>query len=310
MGLAPALSSVSERPSRGLIATGVTVAILAISTAAVLVRSSEAPSVIIAFYRLAIATALLGAAALVLPERRREIRGLGRRDWLGLGLVGVVLAIHFWSWFVSLELTTVAASVVLVTLHPVLVAVVSRRLYGEGLTGAGWLGVAVALAGGVLIAGTDYRVGLGPLLGDGLALVGALAAATYFLAGRGYRQRFSLLAYVVPVYLASTLTLLALSLLTRAPLTGYPLEEYAIFAALALLPMVLGHTVLNWALRHVTAPVIATTVLAEPVGASLLAYLVLAEVPPAGTLVGGGVVLAGIGLVVVRGRRLKRAPEA
>lgn len=156
----------------------------------------------------------------------------------------------------------------------------------------------VAFGGGVVVVSGDVQIGWGSAVGDGLALVGALAAAAYFLAGRRYRGRLSLFTYVVPVYAASAVTLVLASWGTGTALTGYPWREYALFLALAVVPMVIGHTLLNWALKHVTAPVVATAILGEPVGATVLALIVLGEVPPAVTVLGGAIVLAGIGLVV------------
>jgi drug/metabolite transporter (DMT)-like permease len=225
-----------------------------------------------------------------------------------------VLAAHFASWVASLGLTTVAASVVLVTLHPVIVAVLSTWLFGEGLRARGYVGIVVALVGGVVITLGDAQRGSQPLLGDALALVGALGAAAYFLAGRGYRKRLGLLAYVTPVYGVAALALLAGSVLVPAPyggpLAGYDARQLVLFLALAGFPMILGHTVLNWALKYVTAPVIATTILGEPVGASLLALVFLREVPGVLTLAGGALVLLGIGVTALAGGGEAAAPEA
>lgn len=279
--------------------------IVAISTSAILIRLSDAPPLVIAFYRLLYATLLL--APFALWKARHELLQLSRRDWLGLGAVGAVLALHFASWITSLSLTSVAASVVLVTLHPVFVAFVSKRVFGEGVGTLGWIGVVLALLGGVVIVSGDLSVGQ-TALGDGLALVGALAAAIYFLAGRGYRKRLSLLAYVTPVYASCALVLGILMFTLPSPYGGspmhLPLRDHLLFLAMALGPMILGHTVLNWALKYVTAPVIATTIVGEPVGSTLLALLILQEAPPATALAGGLLVLAGIGIVAaVEARR-------
>ena len=299
-------------PPRALLGLAVAGSVLAISTAAVLVVYSDAPPVAIAFHRLLYATLLLLPFAAW--RARDELRVLSGRDWLGLGAVGVVLAIHFAAWITSLDLTSVASSVFLVTLHPVLVALLSQRLYGEGVTRRALGGVALALLGGGVIVWSDRGGGASPLVGDALALLGALAAATYFLAGRGYRRRLSLLAYVVPVYAASALTLGVLLVLVPppygGPLAGYPLREHLLFLALAAVPMVLGHTVLNWALKYVTAPVIATTILGEPVGASILTFLLLGQSPSALTLAGGALVLIGIGAVALSPTPPRPAPPA
>jgi len=133
--------------------------------------------------------------------------------------------------------------------------------------------------------------------------VGAGAAAVYFLAGRGFRRRLPLMAYVLPVYASSTLVLGILLVALPAPwggaVRGYAAPEQLLFLALAIVPMIMGHTLLNWALRHVTAPVIATTILGEPIGSSILALIILKEAPPTTTLAGGLIVLAGIAAVAL-----------
>jgi drug/metabolite transporter (DMT)-like permease len=288
----------SGRPSAGALIAILATAVLAISTAAVLVRLSQAPSLVLAFYRLAIATVLLAPVALARSRPRQALASLDAGEVLRLAGVGLVLALHFAVWFESLAYTTVAASVVLVTLHPVFVGIASDRLFDEGLGRVGWVGVVVALGGGIVITAADARLSLGNAWGDVLALVGALAMAGYLLAGRGYRQRLPLLAYVVPVYAASALGLGLASWTAGHAFVGYGLREFAIFLALAIVPMILGHTLLNYALGYVSAPVVATTVLGEPIGSALLAWLILAEIPPELTALGAAIVLAGIGLVV------------
>lgn len=286
---------------------------LAVSTAAIFIVLSDAAPVAVAFHRLLYATLMLAPFALWMS--RRELAQLNARDWLGLALVGIVLAVHFAAWITSLRLTSVASSVVLVTLHPVFVALASARLFGEGVGPRGYVGIGLALVGGVVITWGDATGGPAPLAGDALALVGAAAAAVYFLAGRGYRKRLGLLAYVTPVYAVAALALGVMLVVLPAPyggpLTGYPMREHLLFLALAAVPMVLGHTVLNWALKYVTAPVIATTILGEPVGSSLLAFVILDQAPSASTLAGGGLVLVGIALVAfVEARRPATVPPA
>lgn len=291
----------TREPTRVALVAGITTSILAISSAAILFRETRAPPIPASAFRLLFATLLLLPFALW--RSRAELAALSAKDWLGLAAVGLVLAAHFASWVASLALTTVAASVVLVTLHPVIVAIASTLLFREGLAPRGYVGIVVALAGGVIITVGDAQRGSAPLLGDALALVGALAAAAYFLAGRGYRRRLGLLAYVTPVYGVAALALLVASVLAPAPyggpLLGYDARQFVLFLVLAGVPMILGHTVLNWALKYVTAPVIATTILGEPVGASILAFFFLHEAPGTFTLVGGALVLVGIGVTAL-----------
>jgi drug/metabolite transporter (DMT)-like permease len=220
----------------------------------------------------------------------REMDG-GRR--LSLMGVGVVLAVHFASWITSLGLTSVASSVIFVHIDPIFVALVSHMVLGERVSRRTALGIAVALAGATMIAWGDSGSG-GSLYGDALALVGGLMLGVYILAGRRLRQSLDLVSYVTPVYATAAAVLLAASLALGAPLTGYPQTEYLIFLALALVPMIFGHTVYNWALRYVTAPIVSISLLGEPVGASILAYVLLGEQPGGWVAAGGAVTLMGI----------------
>jgi drug/metabolite transporter (DMT)-like permease len=283
-------------------------AVAAMSTAAVLIRLvGQAGPLAIAFYRLALATLVLAPWAWL--RHRDELRALPRRDLLALAAIGVVLALHFATWVTSLGLTTVASSVVLVTLHPALVAVLSLWLLGEGLRAKGWGGTGLALGGAALLVGGDYALQGRALLGDGLAFLGAVFAALYFLGGRVQRQKLSLPAYAVVVYASAALTLLALALAAGQRLTGLPARDYALMAALALGPQVLGHTVANWSLRWVPASVVSTAIVGEPIGSALLALAVLGEVPPATSLAGGALILAGVYLVA-SGQRPRRGEAA
>ena len=281
---------------------GLGVAILGISTGAVLVRLSEAPSTVAAFYRVLFTT--LPLLPVAVWRYREQFRRIGRRDLVFAVLSGLALAVHFAAWFESLAWTSVAASVTLVQSQPLFVAAGAWLLLRERVTGRMVLGIVVAVAGvaamsvGELLGGV---VGADPLLGNALALLGAVAAAGYVLAGRSLRQRVALIPYVVVVYSVCTVGLLVAVTAQAGPgaLTGYPLREWLVFAGLAVGPGVLGHTVINWVLAHLESSVVSVSLLAEPVGATILAVVVLSEVPTAATVAGGAIVLVGIVLTVL-----------
>lgn len=279
---------------------GLSVAIVAISTGAIFVRFSEAPSAVAAFYRVLFTTLPLIPVAFY--RYRSEFAEIERRDLLFATLSGVALAFHFASWFESLEWTSVAASVTLVQSQPLFVAVGAWLLLQERLTLRMILGILVAVVGmaamsiGDLLGGV--LVGPDPLLGNGLALFGALMAAGYVLAGRSLRQRVSLVPYVVVVYSVCTVCLLGIALVQGGSLTGYPPREWLIFLGLALGPGLLGHTVINWALAHIESSIVSVSLLGEPVGATILAFALLAESPTSFTVGGGAVVLVGIALTI------------
>ncbi|HEX7941526.1 MAG TPA: DMT family transporter [Gemmatimonadaceae bacterium] len=282
-------------------------AILGISLAAPLVRLSHADPLAIAAWRLFFSLIII--AGFFLPRRGwRQWRRLDARGAALAAGAGAMLALHFWSWNASVALTTVAASTLLVNTQPVIVALVSAAWLHEAPRPRQWMGILVAMAGAAIVAWGDAggalrAAGGRALLGDGLALGGGVAAALYYLVGRRLRQVLDLWPYVALVYGACFVTLLAIAAVMRVPLLPQPPRELAIFAGLAVGPMLLGHTGMNWALRYLPAYLVNLTVLGEPVGATLLAALLpgIREVPPAATLAGGTLVLAGILLALTRG---------
>jgi drug/metabolite transporter (DMT)-like permease len=283
-------------------------ALLGVSASGPLVRLSAAHPLAIASWRLGFSLVVIGIALAITGEWR-QWRRITRRE-LGIAIgAGTMLALHFWSWNTSVTLTSVAASVVLVNTQPVVVALLSALWLRERPTRRQWLGIAISMLGALLVAFphlvSDALDGTGhprALLGDLLAIGGAVTAAIYFVAGRRLRATLDLWPYVGLVYGTCFVTLLALSALADAPLAPQPPAELAIFAALALGPMLLGHTGLNWALKHSPAYVVNLTLLGEPVGATLIAALLpgIRETPSPATLVGGAIVLAGILLTARR----------
>ena len=273
------------------------VAIAAVSTSAVLVRWSSAPAVVLALYRVALTTLLL--SPLLFTRYRGEFGAFRRRDWLVATATGAALAVHFAAYFESLAWTSVAASVTLVQSQPLFVAVGAAVVLGERIGRRRAAGIAVAVVGmvamsaGDLLAGAAVR-GEDPLYGNALAVLGAVMAAVYVLVGRSLRQRVAVVPYVLVVYSACAATLLAVAVAQGLPLTGYGRREWLIFLALAVGPGLFGHTVVNWALEHVESSVVSVSLLGEPVGATLLALVLLAEAPGPMTVMGAVFVMAGI----------------
>jgi drug/metabolite transporter (DMT)-like permease len=287
----------------GLLVVGV----IAVSFAAPLIRLADAPPLVVAFYRNLLATAVLLPPALF--WRWDELRSLERREVGALAAAGLLLAVHFSAWIPSVTLTTVAASTVLVATTPVWAAVGSRLLLGERVPSRAALGIAVALLGAMIISGADVAVSVRAFAGDALALAGAISAAGYLLAGRQLRQRRSLLVYAVVVYAACSAALLVAILVTGTPLGGYSARSWLMFALLALGPQILGHTVFNYLLGDVQATVIAVAVMGEPVGASILAFVLFGEAPALIAVAGGVLILAGIYVAVsAQARTAAEAP--
>ena len=280
----------------------VAVGVLAVSAAAIFIRLADAPAVAVAFWRCALGAALLLPLALV----RRERFPRGRDLWVGIAS-GVALGAHFGFWISSLDYTSVAASVVLVSTQPVFVAVLAYMIFGERTSPLSFAGILAALVGTAIIAGDD-SVGSAALLGNALALAGAVTVAVYVLIGRSARAGgIGVLPYSVVVYSAAALALLPVALVLDVRLWGYSAETWFWLWAITLGPQLMGHTVFNWALRYVEASVISGTILAEPVISALLAWLILAEKPGLPTILGGCVVLLGL-FLLLRGRRVPAEP--
>jgi drug/metabolite transporter (DMT)-like permease len=275
-------------------------ALIGISFAGPLVRLSHAHPLAIAIWRLGFSLVII-AIALIATGSWRQWRRLDRRGLLVAVGAGTMLAFHFWTWNASIGLTTVAASVVLVNMQPALVALLSAGWLHEPPSRRQWLGIGIAMAGAFVVALPDmasetHAASGRALLGDVLALIGAATAACYFVAGRKLRSTLDIWPYVAVVYGTCFAVLLALAAAVHAPVLGQPPRELAIFAALAIGPMLFGHTGLNWALKYLPAYVVNLTLLGEPVGATVLAAILpgIREVPGVATLFGGALILAGI----------------
>ncbi len=261
------------------------------SGASVLVKLSTAAPLVIAFYRLAFSVVLLGGPLLwQKPERP------SRRD-IGLSLLsGVFLAAHFATWFFSLTLTSIASSTVLVSTHPFLVLAYNYLVRGERTTRSALAGVLVAVVGASLIGWGDFALDARSLLGDLLAFLGAVTVTGYFLIGQNVRQRVGAVVYSATAYSSATVVLLVLALLWGSPLHGFDSINWWIFTGLAVFPTIFGHTLFNWALKFVPASVISVNILAEPIGASLLAYAIWRSLPSTPSLMGAVLLLVGVAL--------------
>ena len=293
----------SSRPYLGL-----GLGILAVSSASLLIRfaqSAGAPSLVIAAYRLALASLVL--APLAIWRQAAELRALTSRQWILVLISGLFLGIHFAAWISSLAYTSVASSVVLVSASPLFVALLAACALRERPSRAVMAGLLLALIGAVVVGLSDAcgAVGCpgwqdfwqGPAFGgDLLALLGALAFAVYLVVGRALRSQVSLTSYVFTTYATAALLLAAVLWLARLPITGYSTPAYLWLTLLALLPQLVGHSTFNWALKYLPATLISVALLGEPAGAIILAAVLLREWPGLIEVCGCLLILAGIAL--------------
>jgi len=284
---------------------------VSISFASIFIKWSESPPFLIAAYRLALSCAIL-LPYLVWTGGLSEIRNFSRNEVGLIILSGVALSFHFGLWIVSLSLTLVSTSVILVTSHPIFVAGVSHFLLKEKVKKLAAVGIVIAFSGVAVISISDYRTGTGTLLGDLMAFVGGICAGIYFLSGRIARQKLSVAPYAFSVYGLSSVILFGAAAIAGDQLLVSDSRELTLFLLMAIVPTIFGHTMFNYALKKVPAHIVSTSVLGEPVGASLLAYLLLpGEVPGVWIVLGGALVVGGLYIVLTRGfEGVKAEPQA
>jgi len=282
---------------------GLAVATVAVSFSAIFISETTAPPLVTAAYRMALTAAILVPVALRRHRSRRSSdtgqaavarAALTGRDYALLMAAGALLALHFATWTVSLFYTSVASSTLFVTVHPVLVAALAWVWLGERPRPVVAAGIALTLLGSLVIAGGDVRLGGRALIGDGLALAGAVVFAFYLLIGRRVRQRLDPIAYSTPVYLCCAVVLAAIAIVGRQPFTPLTWHNLALFVALALVCTLGGHFVYNWTLKYLDTAIVSVSFLGEPVIAAALAWPLLGQPIHPLTFAGGAIILAGI----------------
>ena len=289
-----------DRPGTLRLVLVLSAGITAVSCGAILIRLAAAPALAVATYRVFWATCLLGP--FVLRSRASELRAITRRDWQVLVLSGMALALHFGLWIASLDYTSVASSVLLVDTSPFFIGLASQWVLRRPCGRVFWTGLSVAFLGCLVVFKADWSQSADSLAGNALAVGGAVAVAVYLLIGGAARQKLSLLAYVWPVYGSAALALAFASLGSGTTLWGFPARTHFFMFLVGLVPQCIGHTAYNWSLRWLPPGIVGIIGLAEPVGASLLAYLVLGESLTLSKLLGGVVILAGIYMASTGGR--------
>jgi len=283
--------------------------ITSISFAAIFIRfCDDVPAVMIATYRLVIASAVLLVMCRI---KGAAFRHVGRRELLFSLLGGVFLAFHFVTWITSLKYTSVASSVVLVTTNPIFVGIFSYVVLKEKQNVELIIGIVLCFAGSIMIAIGDGGLqnfalsGRGAVIGDILALVGAVMASGYLIVGSRVREKLDILTYITIVFSMSAVLLLIMSLVLRIPFGGYKSSSYLFMVLLAVIPQLIGHTAFNWALKHLKASMVAITILGEPIGATVLAYFFFGETVRTFQIIGIALIFTAI---VVASRKGKKTP--
>jgi len=285
---------------------GIIIGVISVSSAAIFIRLADAPPLVIASYRMAIGASVMLGIAMGSWYRHgtNYLSHITKRDMPIVVVSAICLSMHFWAWILSLEYTSVASSVVLVTTSPFILSIASKGLFKEPIHKYTVIGIGIGIVGGGIIAIGDSG-NEAELTGDLLAFLGALSVAGYMLAGRRLRSHVPALTYNSLVYTTATFILFAIALIMGASFTGYSSETYLWILILGLVPQAIGHSLLNWSLAHVTATTVAIAVMAEPVLATGAAAIFLSETPSLPTILGGFLILSGIYTAIKHGRTQK-----
>jgi len=282
------------------------VGVLAVSTSGSLIVFAAAPALAIAFWRNAMAVAVLAPTAAV--RRRSELRGLVSREGVFCGLAGVALAGHFATWVPSTKLTTVATATALTATQPIWAGLIAVG-QGRRLPGVSWLGIGVAVLGAAVATGADFGVSATAVRGDLLALVGGFMAAVYTSLGERARTTTSTTTYTTVCYSVCALVLLGVCLVSGSALSGYPGTTWAALVALTIGPQLLGHSLFNYALRTIAATTISVVVLLEVPTSAVVAWAWLGQMPSPVAALGLALLVAGVVVVVLgRGRATPAVP--
>ena len=266
--------------------------VLAISTGAVFARLADAPSLVIAAYRVGIATLVL--LPIAWWKAKDDLKNLSSIDIVLTAASGFFLALHFAAWISSLSYTSVANSVLLVNTNPLWVGLLSPLISKEKIKITTFVGILLSILGAVIIGSENLTIGSQALLGDLLALAGGICAAFYILLGRTLRRKVSLIAYISLCYGTAAAILWMMVFGMGLKFYGFSGQTITALLAMALIPQLIGHTSYNWALKWFSASTIAVSLLGEPIGATILAYFIFDEGLTWPKLIGGTLILSAI----------------
>ncbi|MBW8351915.1 DMT family transporter [Bacillus sp. IITD106] len=279
------------------------IGVLSVSTSAIFVKLSSADAAVIAFYRLFFSVLIM--IPIFFPKYVKELFHMNSKEWIFSIVAGIFLAFHFILWFESLNYTTVASSTVLVTLQPLFAFIGTFLFFNEKFSAKAILCAIVAIIGSVIISWGDFKISGSALYGDFLALAACAFITAYLLFGQEVRKRISLVAYTFTVYLISSIVLFIYVLISGSSFYPYPPADWTYFLMLAILPTLLGHTLFNWSLKWLSTSTISMAILFEPVGAAILAIMILNEMILWSQIIGGSIIIVSVTLFLAHEKKSK-----
>jgi drug/metabolite transporter (DMT)-like permease len=239
---------------------------------------------------------MLLASLLMLPivwKNREEFKKITRNDWVFLFFSGLFLALHFVLWFGSLKLTTVASSTIILALQPIVSLVGGYFLFKERTTASALMTMGIAIIGAMMIGWGDFALSPDAILGDIYSFLSVIAVVVYLMIGQSIVKKVSHWIYSFSVFFIAAIVLSIYNLSTSIAFSGYPAKEWGIFLLLATVPTI-SHIINNWLLNYVNATTISMSILGEPVGATILAVILLNEHLASWQIAGGMLVLLGV----------------
>ncbi|WP_157154669.1 DMT family transporter [Brachyspira murdochii] len=279
------------------------IGVMALSASAIFVKLANAPSSIMAFYRIFISFWFIFIITMSKKTTREEIFSLTKKEII-LGLIsGISLALHYFLWFHSLNLTSVASATVIVTLQPLFAFVAGYFFFKERYTKLAVSGFIIAVIGSIIIGWGDFQLSGKALLGDLLSFISAGFISNYFIIGQYTRRRLSAFSWISLTYFFAFVFLGILSYIMHIPFTGYSSKTWFNILGLTLISTMLGQMVFTWLLKYFSATVISMTILGEAVGTCILGYFILHETVSLQQFVGIIVILLGIGIFLWEKRK-------
>lgn len=303
-------SLIDETSSRTQVILLLILSVSMVSSASIFIRLSTSPPLVIVFWRTLYGAILMASIGAVRRDLSALRKPMVKQNWYWLVAIGITLSLHFSTWFQSLFMTSVAASVVLVNSSPIFTAILSIILLGEALRRRSWIGIIIAVAGAVFLAWGDFGgTDTVALTGDLLALTGAIFLALYFIGGRRFAKEMPITVYTFAIYLIAAVTTLGICIPLNLNILVFEPTEVLIFISLAIFPTVLGHSVNNYLLTKVPAYVVSSAVLGEPIGAAILAAIIFTEIPGSTIVIGFIVILIGVAIVLADIAAKERSKE-
>lgn len=281
-------SSTSTLGKKGIVLLGV----VGVSFSAVLVKYANAPSMVLVFYRMLLASLCMTIPCLA--QLKKEYRDWGKKEILCSLVSGFFLALHFTAYFESIRYTSIASSVVLVDIEVFFVAFIMLFFFHEKISKKGWIGILLTFVGSIIIALGDAGGGSDIIRGDLFAISGAAFMSVYTIMGKICRKTMSTTVYTTIVYWVAALTTMVLTLLQGTSLFGYGIKNVAIGFGMAIFCTLLGHSIFSWGLKYIPASFISTAKLMEPVFASILGILFFRQIPSLTAVIGGAIIIGGI----------------